>query len=397
MKIGVDIIGLASGTVSGVEQYTLSLLRELIKQNPQDEFHLLAVDYYFKDLTSRLRKTLAGPGHFLLEAANVKLHHLRWPRVPLSLHFSWKLLDQPKADKILGGVDLLFQPVPLLLPLSRGVPRVVTFHDLTPAIYPEFFTLKSRLWHWQMNYPVRAREATCLIAVSWNTRGDLIRLYGIDPRKIRVITEGVDPVFGEALGESDLAAVKEKFGLPDEFILYLGSLEPRKNVSVALRALRYLKENGFAKIKLVLAGSKMWGEKAFWREVDSLNLSRECLFLGWVEEKEKLALFKLAQAFLFPSFYEGFGLPALEALAAGCPAVVSSAASLPEVTGETALLVDPFDQAAWNRTLLELLNNPTLKAELGQRGLARAKLFGWREAARQTMQLFKQTASQGGY
>ena len=389
MRIGVDIIGLASGQVSGIEQYTLQILKELIRQNPNDQFILFAIDYYFRSFGGRLEKVLAGPGRFLLEAPNVILKKLPWPKIPLSLHFAWKVLGAPKVDKFLGGVDVFFQPAPLLLPLSSKIPRVVTFHDLVPAIYPQYFTTTSRLWHWQMNYPVRAKEADRIIAVSENTKNDLIRLYGIPPSKITVIYEGASQAFQKEFSPEALTEVRNRLFLPDEFIFYVGSLEPRKNVLSLISALKYLKERGFAKIKLVLAGSKKWKEGKVLSEIKRLHLEKEVVFLGWVEEEDKVALFKLALAFVFPSLYEGFGLPVLEALTAGCPVITSQNSSLPEVTSDAALLIDPLRQDSLNQALLELISQPDLRENLKLKGQKHASLFSWEKAAGQTMEIIR--------
>jgi glycosyltransferase involved in cell wall biosynthesis len=389
MRIGVDIISLASGTVSGVEQYALQILKRMVAENPNDEFVVFAIDHYFRDFGDKLDKILNGPGKFLLEAKNVTVKKLPWPKIPLSLHFAWKVLGLPKVDKFLGGIEVMFQPAPLLLPLSAKTPRVVTFHDLAPAIYPQFWTLTSRLWHWQMNYPVRAREASKIIAVSENTKKDLIRFYGVDPEKITVVYEGVSEELLQPISESEVAAVKQKFNLPDEFLFYIGSIEPRKNVIAAVRALKCLKDKGFDKMKLVLAGSKAWKESEVWREIENLHLKNEVLFLGLVEEREKAALFRLALGFIFPSLYEGFGLPVLEAMAAGCPVITSQSSSLPEVTLDAALLIDPFDQGSINQAVLDLVSNENLRAELKAKGLKRAAYFSWDRAAYQTMEVLK--------
>jgi len=393
MRIGIDIINLASGAISGVEQYTLQILKEMIRQNPQDQFVLFALDYYFRGLGDRLDRVLRTSGKFLLEAPNVTLKKLSWPKIPLSLHLFWKVFDWPKADWFLGGADLFFQPAPMLLPLSRRVPRVVTFHDLAPAIYPEYFTLTSRLWHWQMNYPARAREANRIIAVSESTKNDLVRLYGVDPEKIHVIYEGASEAFDKAMTSGELERVRQKFKLPQKFLFYLGSLEPRKNVLSVIRALKYLKGQGFVKIKLVIAGSKKWLETPVFEEIRSSGLGGEVIFLGFVPEEEKAALFKLALAFIFPSFYEGFGLPVLEALRSNCPVVASQASSLPEIVQDSALLVDPYSQDSINQAVLALVKDSALRGKLCSLGRKQASRFSWAKAAQETMRVLRETKS----
>ncbi|MFH0912456.1 MAG: glycosyltransferase family 1 protein [Patescibacteria group bacterium] len=383
MRIGVDIRGLLTGQWSGIEQYTLKVLEHLLQLDKTNTYVLFYVAY--RDLDKKLTALLAD--HSLLSQSNVEVCQLNWVNFPLLLHALWKPLGWPPVDKICGGLDIMWQPSPRLLPVSRKCPTVITFHDLVFAIYPQFYTWKSRLWQWQMNYPYLAQKADRLIAVSESTRRDLIRLYQIDSQRITVIYEGVDTAYFSSPDQLIISSLRERFSVPGPYLYYVGSLEPRKNVITIIRGLDYLKQQGFANIKLVLSGGKGWLNEAIFAEVEKLNLSTEVVFTGSAKEEEKIAWLQNAVGFVFPSLYEGFGLPVLEAMAAGCPVLTSRVSSLPEIVGEAALLVDPSVQMEFNLALTKLLTDPDLARQLSQAGRERARQFTWEATAQATLKV----------
>jgi glycosyltransferase involved in cell wall biosynthesis len=279
----------------------------------------------------------------------------------------------------------MWQPSPRLLPVSRRCRTVVTFHDLVFELFPEFYPWQSRLWQWQMSYPYLARMADQLIAVSENTKRDLVNIYHVNPDKITVIYEGVEPNYFQPVDPALVAALKAKFNIPEDYLYYVGSLEPRKNVVAIIRGLSYLKQQGFVNIKLVISGGKGWLNEAIFAEVEKLNLQGEVIFTGSVTEIEKIAWLQGARAFVFPTLYEGFGLPVLEAMAAGCPVITSQISSLPEVTGNAALLIDPRNQTELNLALNKILSDQDLIRQLKEQGQKRASQFTWGATAVQTL------------
>lgn len=381
MRIGVDIRGFLTGQQSGIEQYTLKILEHILKIDQQNTYVLFYVSY--RDLDDRLAALLETIP--FLRQSNVEIRKLPWANFPLLLHALWKPLDWPKVDRICGGLDVMWQPSPRLLPVSRRCQTVITFHDLVFELFPQFYTWKSRLWQWQMSYPYLARTADRLIAVSQSTRQDLVRLYRVNPSKITVIPEGVDPAYFEPADPLLIKSLRDKFNITDDYLYYVGSIEPRKNVAAIIRGLGYLKEQGFANIKLVISGGKGWLNEAIFAEVDNLRLETEVIFTGRVTEAEKIAWLQGAKAFVFPSLYEGFGLPVLEALAAGCPVITSKVSSLPEVTGEAAILIDPRNQTEINAALRKISTDPALATDLASAGRRRASQFNWLTAARTTL------------
>jgi len=382
MRIGIDIRGLLTGQHSGVEQYTLKVLEQLLRLDQHNTFVLFYVSY--RDLDKKLADLISSASW--LQQNNVEIRKLKWVNFPLLLHALWKPLDWPKVDKICGGLGVMWQPSPRILPVSRRCRQVITFHDLVFEIFPQFYTWKSRAWQWQMSYPYLARTADQLIAVSQSTKNDLEKLYHIKPEKIKVIYEGVESSYFDPIDDYVVKVLKEKFNVPEKYLYYIGSLEPRKNVIAIVRTLAYLKEQN-VNIKLVVSGGKSWLEGPIFAEIEKLHLAGHVVFTGSVTEAEKIAWLQGATVFLFPSLYEGFGLPVLEAMAAGCPVVTSNVSSLPEVVGEAAVLVDPNDQNSINIAVANLCSDPNLANRYSEQGRVRAKQFNWEETAKTTLNI----------
>ena len=381
MRIGVDIRGLLTGQKSGIEQYTIKLLEHLLKLDQGNTYVLFYVAY--RDMDKRVKDLLTE--FSFLKQGNVEVRKLKWVNIPLLLHAVWKPLDWPKADKVCGGLDVMWLPSPRLLPVSKQCRTVITFHDLIFELFPQFYTWRSKLWQWQMSYPYLARWADNIIAVSKSTKNDLIKIYNVDNNKVRVIYEGVDDEYFQPLNHKEIMQVKKKFSINSNFIYYIGSIEPRKNISAIVRAFACLPSND---LKLVISGAKSWLTESMFEEIKTLKLENSIIFTGSVSEQEKIILLNQAQVFLFPTLYEGFGLPVLEAMAAGCPVITSNVSSLPEVVEGAAILVDPNNQAEINRALEDIINNESLAKSLSVKGKLQARKFNWNKAAQQTLNVF---------
>ncbi|MDD5605861.1 MAG: glycosyltransferase family 1 protein [Patescibacteria group bacterium] len=385
MRIGVDFRGVLTGQISGVEQYTLQILKNLLAIDTTNTYVLFYVAYRDQDeVLQKLRKEYP-----FLANANVEVKKLKWVNFPLLLHAFFKPLNWPKADVICGGLDIMFMPAPRLLPLSRKCKKVTTFHDLIFLIYPQFYTLSSRLWQWQMSYPYEARTSDAVIAVSHTTKQDLVRLVKADPKKIRVVYEGVGKEYFAGKDAHIFADLKAKFNLPEKFIYYIGSIEPRKNLKSVILALKIYQQKHSDTMKLVLSGSKSWLSSDLYQLVQELGLAQDVIFTGRVSDREKIALMQYACAFVFPSFYEGFGLMVLEAFAAGCPVIISDRGALPEVAGKAALTVSPDDVQAMADALAQIAHDATLRSQLVHQGRLRAESFTWEKAAKQTLEIFQ--------
>ena len=385
MRIGVDIRGILTGQHSGIEQYTLRLLENLLKIDQQNTYVLFYVSY--RNLDEVFNQLLNA--HLFLNQVNVEVRKLKWINAPLLLHAIWKPLLWPKVDKICGGLDVMWLPSPRLLPVSKKCKLVITFHDLVFDLFPQFYPLASRLWQWQMSYPYLAKSADKLIAVSQNTKLDLMRLYHVPEDKIEVIYEGVDASYSVAPLAAEVNVIKNKFNIPEDYLYYIGSLEPRKNLIAAVRALWYLhhKSHQFDKIKLVISSGKNWLSSSLFTAIEKLGLAGSVIFTGPVSEAAKIVLLANARLFIFASLYEGFGLPILEAMAAGTPVIAGNNSALPEVVGEAGVLVNPLDQSRINLTVENIITNQQFAKDLISKGKIQASKFSWELAAKATLKI----------
>ncbi|MBC7226910.1 MAG: glycosyltransferase family 4 protein [Thermoflexales bacterium] len=290
-------------------------------------------------------------------------------------------------DGLFQGVDL-FHATEHLLPRFSRIRTVFTLHDLIFLFHPETHKPLNR-WFLTLMMPRFLRAADAVIAVSECTKRDAVRAYGIPEEKITVIYEGVSLRFRPADPEA-VRVVRAKYGLPEHFILYVGTIEPRKNLTALLEAYAALQaRNTQYATRLVIVGKKGWLYEGFFRRLRELGLEEHVHFTGYVPDEDLPALYSAADLFVFPSLYEGFGLPVLEAMACGVPVVCSNTSSLPEVAGDAALLVDPADVRALAEAMERVLADEALRATLRTRGLERARQFTWEATARRTLEVYR--------
>jgi len=303
-----------------------------------------------------------------------------WRLAAMASHFT-----RVPFDSVYGRPDLV-HATDHLLPHVRAR-SVFTLHDLIFEVYPEHHKRYNHAFL-KLMMPRFLRAADHIIAVSEHTKRDAERLYGIDPAKMTVIHEGVHPRFRPVTDLAALEPVRRKYNLPEQYILHVSTIEPRKNLSTLLDALSALKPE-FPDLKLVLVGKKGWLYEPFFEKLAASGLESEVVFPGFVAEEDLPAAYQLATVFAFPSFYEGFGLGPLEALASGVPVVCSNASSLPEVVGDAALLFPPTDTAALVAALRRVLADEALRRALRQRGPEWASRFTWERAARETLAVYE--------
>ena len=381
MRIGVDARCLADGRRSGVEEYAIALLSELFRIDRKNEYIL------FFNAWGNVDAGLSFADGF----PNVSVRRFRIPNKLLNLSLWY--LNWPKLDRLVGGVDVFFLPNINFCAVSDGTKLFVTAHDLSFEAYPETFSWKQRMWHFFVNPKKLFRQADRIFSVSRSTKDDLETRYGIRPSKIEVIQSGIDGRFHEYdRNDPKLLSVKEKYQLPYRFILYLGAFEPRKNIVSVVRAFTALKKARhpeFEKLSLVLAGVSGWKEDEIRDEIESSSFRGNIILPGFVDGEDKPALYNLASLFAYPSFYEGFGFPPLEALACGVPVVASNSSSLPEVVGDAGILIDPHRPDELLRAFEEVLLDKKLRATLHERSLSRAKRFLWGETARRVLAEFE--------
>ncbi|MHB1295174.1 MAG: glycosyltransferase family 4 protein [Anaerolineae bacterium] len=363
MRIGIDA-RLTHYRQAGISQYIVELLRGLARCESDDTFVVL------QSIKSR-KPILDGP-NFLSRRLYTPSHH-RLEQLTLPIEIGAQHLD------VLHSPD--FIP-----PLRAKCRSVITIHDLVFMLYPHFLTKDAAHYYGQIDQAVRRADA--IIAVSQATRSDVIRLLGVDEHKITVIYEAASPVFRPMRSQELTARVNGRFGLRSPFLLFVSTIEPRKNIPNLLRAFRQLLDNYHLDVKLVLAGEKGWLFDEVYALANELNLANDIRFLGRVTTEELLWLYNTAEGLVAPSLYEGFGLTPLEAMACGTPVIVSNVSSLPEVVNDAGLSVDPDDVDALTVAMWRVLDDSELRKKLIEKGLKRATVFSWDKTARETLALY---------
>ncbi len=377
MLIGIDASRATLAQRTGTENYALQVIRELLRQGHGDRFRL----YTNVDPPDGLFWSGAPP-------ANAEIRAIPFPRLWTHLRLSAELLAQPP--------EVLFVPAHVV-PLYHPRRSVVTIHDLGYRVYPEAHTFASRRYlDWSTRWS--AAQAAAVLADSHATRSDLLRIYGARPERVHVVYLGRDETLRPAVDPDSRAAARAKYGVTAaRYLLYVGTLQPRKNLARLVEAFDRLCGSGAAggpgDVQLVLAGRRGWLYENILRQVERLGLAGRVLFPGYVAAEDLAALYSGALAYVFPSLYEGFGMPVLEAQSCGAPVMTGNNSSLPEVAGDAALLVDSQDVDAIAAAMQRLLSDENLRAELSRRGLENVKRFSWEKCAAETLAIIEQVAS----
>jgi glycosyltransferase involved in cell wall biosynthesis len=266
--------------------------------------------------------------------------------------------------------------------------RIITIHDLTFLYYPEFLTPESRRYYTgQIEWAVSAADH--IIADSEATRIDIIHLLGVAPEKVKTIYLAANPVFEGAYSDDEVTQTAVELGAGRGFVLSVGTLEPRKNLPTLLRAYHLLRQRHNASVPLVIVGGRGWIYDDVFRAMADLGLTDHVRHLTGISDVQLAHLYRAAGVLAFPSYYEGFGLPALEALHGGCPVVASNRGSLPEVVGDAALLLDADDVDAWTEGLNRVLSDNVFADDLRRAGYDQARRFSWDKAADQTLAVYR--------
>jgi len=364
MRIAIDA-RLWSEPRSGIGRYTRALTEQLLRVAPEEQW-VLYVD------------RAPGPA---FPGAEVRC--LPWPQRLL-----WSLWHAPR-DLRRRPVDVFHGVTGFELPGRGPWALVTTVHDLVPLRMPTLVPARHR-WAVRSLLAGALRRAGRIIAVSATTRAEILARYRVPPERIVVVPEAAAPHFVPP-PPSALAATRARYGLARPYVLFVGFLEPKKNLGVLLEAVATLRRTGaWGDTELIVVGAPGWGPDPR-AQVHVLGLDAVVRFLGAVADAELPALFGGALAFAFPSLWEGFGLPALEAMAAGAPVVASNRGALPEVTGGAALLVDPTP-APLAEALGRVLADPALRERLREAGLTRAAQFSWERTARETLAVYRAAA-----
>jgi glycosyltransferase involved in cell wall biosynthesis len=286
-----------------------------------------------------------------------------------------------------NGITLFHAPHYVLPPLVRSK-SVVTIHDCIHLMFPQYLPNRLALNYARTFIRSAARRATRVLTVSESSKRDILRFVDTDPAKIDVIYNAYDERFAAEPREADVVRVRERYQLHDEFVLYAGNVKPHKNLERLIEAFYRVRLRGLDHLKLVLIGDEISQYAALRRAVHRHQLHQYVRFLGYLPEATLAVMYRLAGVFVFPSLYEGFGLPPLEAMASGTPVVTSNLSSLPEVAGDAAVLVDPYDPAAIADGIYRVLTDESLRRDLRQRGLARASQFSWEASVRRVREIY---------
>ncbi len=281
---------------------------------------------------------------------------------------------------------LLFHSTEHLLIPFRSIPTVLTVHDLIFERFPSYHKPLNR-WYLGLTMPLYARRADAIIAISKATKREIMETYGVPGDKIHVVYEAASPMFRPQPPET-VARAKARYGLPDRYLLFVGTIEPRKNLVALLTAFEKVKRSGLTDA-LVIVGKKGWLYEDFFRRLESSPAKDSVILPGFVPDEDLPAVYAGAQALALPSLYEGFGLPVLEAMACGTPVVTSSAGSLPEIGGDAALYVPPEDVKALTEALAAVLGDPGKAAEMRSKGLMQSSRFSWARTAEETLKVYR--------
>ena len=353
----------------GIGRYTRELIAALAAQDRTTGYRLFVAGH-----TERRLPEPPGP-------------NFTWCATPWGPEWFARLWHRARLpipiERWTGPIALLHAPDFTLPPTRPGTRTLLTVHDLSFVRAPETATPQLRAYLNEV-VPRSVARADRILADSESTRQDLIELYDVPPDKISVLYSGVSDRFYPIQDEAILYEVRSRYGIGRRpYIFSVGTVQPRKNYGRLVEALHRL---GRLRLKLVIAGGKGWLDDPLYRQIEALGMEDQVQFLGFVPDEDLPALYSAALVFAFPSLYEGFGLPVLEAMACGVPVITSSVSSLPEVAGNAALLVDPYDVDALTEALARVLDDESLRNDLINKGQLRVQGFSWTAAARQLRQ-----------
>ncbi|RMG52492.1 MAG: glycosyltransferase family 1 protein [Acidobacteria bacterium] len=371
MRIGIDAHAIGSQS-TGNETYIKNLILALAEIDRLNEYVL----FFTRPEVAR-----QWEGRFPNVRVQLIRPHTPYARIPVSFPLAMYR----------AGVDLIH--VQYTAPPFCHKPIVVTIHDLSFEHFPQFFTPRERFF-FRRTIPHTARRAAKVLTVSEYSRRDIINTYRLPPEKVVVTPNGVGPEFRPTRDEERLQAVKKKYGIERPYLLSVGNLQPRKNLARLIKAYSRLREmvEDF-RHQLVIVGKRAWLYRNILHEVNRSPYAGDMVFTGYVPESDLPDLYSGATVFVYPSIFEGFGLPVLEAMACGTPVITSNSSSLPEVVGEAGLMVDPYDEEAWARTILRVIEDRQLRNELAERSVQQAARFSWHRTAELTLAVYREVGA----
>jgi glycosyltransferase involved in cell wall biosynthesis len=374
MRIAIDYTA-GIRQEAGIGTYVRNLVAAMLVQDSHNAYTLLT-------------SGSPPPEHPLPTAPNVKGRVIPIPDRYLNiLWYRWRV--PLPANLFSGSVDLYHGPDFVLPPLNRKTRAIVTIHDLAFLEHPEY-AVPSLAAYLEKVVPEAVAAADAVATVSHEVSRTLIQHFQMPREKLMLVPNGVAPHFRRITDPIILGATQHKFGLKHPLVLAVGTLEPRKNHIGLIRAFAQAQQHKNGPAMLAIAGGPGWLYEETQQAVKDLKLDKKVRFLGRVTELELITLYSMADVFAFPSFFEGFGIPPLEAMACGAPVITSNTSSLPEVVGDAALLVDPHDTDALAQAITRVLADEQLQAELRQKGYQQAARYSWQESARKMLAIYEQ-------
>jgi glycosyltransferase involved in cell wall biosynthesis len=366
MRVALDGIPLVAAK-TGIGHYTDALAEGLARAHPNHQYQLLS------------------PLDFPFEAGNGKPANLSKQVFPTrSVFRKWWMIGLPSL-LLISPVDV-FHGTNYCIPLIAPCPTVVTIHDM--SLFAQSQTHEqANVTRGKRRMPIMARRSSIIIAPSEWTKKEIVNYLGTRPGKIRVIYEAARDIM-KPVTPGQGQSVLEKYQVRQPYLLYVGTIEPRKNLLTLIRSYDELLRTTAHRPQLVLCGGRGWLDSEVFHLVKELNMQEQVRFTGYIEDSDLPVLFSSAEVFIYPSIYEGFGLPPLEAMACGAPVISSNATSLPEVVGEAGLLHDPGDFRALTKCIVKLLDDPAMREYFRHAGMKQASKFSWERAARETQSIY---------
>jgi glycosyltransferase involved in cell wall biosynthesis len=350
----------------GISIYSINLMKSVLKHDRENEYLFLYAD------PSRLGTFGSYP-------------NLKEEVLPTKSKLLWDQLAVPRAAKRFGA-DIIFN-TKFSVPLLSRAKSMLVLHGSEWYVHPEFYSKLDIIYN-KILFPVFCGKASAISSVSQTSATDIIKFLKLDPSKVHVVHSSIAEHFKTVPGDEAMMACRKKYGLPEKFILFVGKIYPGKNFGNIVRAFRKIFDSLDDDLRLVSVGDLRWSYKPELQLVKDLGLEDKVHFPGWVDQGDLPAIYRLAECFLFPSYYEGFGIPLLEAMACDCPVVTASTGSCPEIASDAALYADPNDPDKIAEQVLEVLSNDALRQEMVRLGRERVKDFSWDRAGRMTIDIF---------
>ena len=383
MRITIDISPLVTSNRTGIPNYIFNLCINLPLVDKQNEYVLFANSYgHYQSLKQAVDEILVG------NYQNISAKISRTPGTILKL--MWKHVHVPSAERLAGKIDIFHAST--IIPPLKSAKLVVTIHALSAIKFKRFF--KKETVRYFVGYCKNVMpKADVIITDSNSSKNDILEYFTIDEDRVQVIPLAANDNYKPILDKKAVNDIKRRYGINGEYILFVGTLEPRKNVANLVRAYSLLPDYIKRDHLLVICGKKGWYYEDIFKAVKELNMEDRVVFTNYVPDEDIPLLMNGAKAFVYPSFYEGFGLPLLEAMACGTPVISSNISSIPEVVGDAGILVNPTDVEELSDAIQRVLGNDQLRAHLSKRGLKQASKFSWQKTAEKTVEIYNKVGS----